>query len=245
MFFSSSYYVFMLPLLLCMILSLWASSKVKSTYAKYDQVRNRLGVTGYDTATRLLRMGGVLDVSVGRVSGSLSDHYHPTKAVVNLSDSTYGSSSVAAVAVAAHEIGHVMQNKQGYGFYRVRTALVPVANIGSYLAVPLVLLGVLLDTGVLLAQNSDLGFTLAMIGVVFYGMSFLFALVTLPVELDASRRAGQMLLQAGIVMEAEMPGVKDVLSAAAMTYLASLLTSLVYFLRFLFWVLSMFGRRDD
>ena len=240
-----SYYAFMLPLLLCMVLSIWASSKVKSTYAKYDRLRNRLGMTGYDTATRLLHMGGVLDVSVGRVSGTLSDHYHPTKSVVNLSDSTYGSTSVAAVAVAAHEIGHVMQNKQGYGFYRVRTALVPVANIGSYLAIPLVLLGVLLDTGVLFAQDTELGFTLAMIGVVFYGMSFLFALVTLPVELDASRRAGQMLLQAGIVTEAEMPGVKDVLSAAAMTYLASLLTSLVYFLRFLFWVLSIFGRGDD
>ena len=244
-FYDPTYMMFLIPLLFCMILSFWASSKVKSTYAKYNGVRSRMGFTGYDAARRLLQMGGVTDISIGRVSGTLSDHYNPSKSVVNLSDSTYESNSVAAVAVAAHEIGHVMQNKQSYGFYRLRTALVPIANLGTGLAVPLVLLGLLMDTGVLLAQNSDLGFTIAMIGVVFYGMSFLFALVTLPVELNASRRAGQMLLQAGVVSEAEMDGVKDVLSAAAMTYLASMLTSLVYFLRFLFWVLSMFGRRRD
>lgn len=245
MYFSPTYVMFMIPLLFCMLLSLWASSKVKSTYAKYDKVPARQRVSGADVARRLLRNGGVTDVSVGHVGGTLSDHYHPTKAIVNLSDSTYDSTSVAAVAVAAHEIGHVMQNKRGYGLYRVRAALVPVANFGSYLAVPLVLLGLLLDLGVFLTQYSQFGFTLAMIGVVFYGMSFLFALVTLPVELDASRRAGAMLLEAGIVSEAEMPGVRKVLSAAAFTYLASLLTSLVYFLRFLFWVLSMFGKRDD
>jgi len=187
----------------------------------------------------------VTDVSVGRVGGTLSDHYHPTKAVVNLSDSTYDSSSVAAVAVAAHEIGHVMQNKHGYGLYRVRTALVPVANVGTMLAIPMVLIGMILEFGVASMQDTQIGFTLAMIGVVFYGMSFLFALVTLPVELDASRRAAEMLVQNGIVSESELPGAKQVLSAAAMTYLASMLTSLVYFLRFLFWVLSIFGRNDD
>ncbi|MBP3633405.1 MAG: zinc metallopeptidase [Oscillospiraceae bacterium] len=229
----------------CMLLSVWASSRVKSTYAKYDKVRNRLGATGYDTAVRLLRMGGVTDISVGKVGGTLSDHYHPTKKVVNLSETTYSSASVAAVAVAAHEIGHVMQNKTGYLFYRIRTAIVPVVNIGSRLSFPLVLLGVFLEVYVSATQNSGIGFDLAMLGVILYGLSFLFALVTMPVELNASRRAEKLLLQSGIVNEAELPGVRKVLSAAAMTYLASLLTSLVYLLRFFFWVLSMFGRRRD
>lgn len=240
-----SYLGFYAALAVCMLLSLWASSKVKTTYAKYDNVRNRLGMTGRDAASKLLLMGGVTDISIGKVAGTLSDHYHPTKRVVNLSDATYGSTSVAAVAVAAHEIGHVMQNKTGYLFYRIRTAIVPVVNIGSRLALPLVLVGLLMDVYITSAQNSDTGFYVAMLGVALYGLSFLFALVTLPVELDASRRAGQMLQQAGVVTGEEMPAVRKVLSAAAMTYLASMLTSLVYFLRFLFWVLSMFGRRRD
>ena len=240
-----SYLGFYAALAVCMLLSLYASNKVKTTYAKYDKVRSRLGMTGRDAASKLLLMGGVTDISIGKVSGTLSDHYHPAKGIVNLSQSTYGSNSVAAVAVAAHEIGHVKQNKTGYFFYRIRTAIVPVVNIGSRLALPLVLVGLALEMYVASAQNSDTGFYVAMIGVALYGLSFLFALVTLPVELDASRRAGQMLQQAGVVSQDEMPGVRKVLSAAAMTYLASMLTSLVYFLRFLFWVLSMFGRRRD
>ena len=174
----------------------------------------------------------------------MTDHYHPTKGVVNLSDSTYNSSSVAAVAVAAHEIGHVMQNKKGYLFYKIRTAIVPVANIGSFLAMPLVMIGLLLDIFVA-ATDSDLGFYVAMIGVILYGMSFLFTLVTYPVELNASRRAKEMLQAEGILYADEMEGAEKVLSAAALTYLASLLTSLIYFLRFLFYVLRIFGKRRD
>ncbi len=237
------YYGFYIALLACLALSAWASGKVKNTYAKYDKVRNRLGMTGHEAASRLLSMGGVTDISIGHVAGTLSDHYHPTKRVVNLSDSTYGSTSVAAVAVAAHEIGHVMQNKKGYLFYRIRTAIVPVVNIGSRLALPLVLIGLLMEG--YLARSGGTGFQVAMFGVLLYGLSFLFTLVTLPVELNASRRAGEMLRQAGIVTEDEMPGVRKVLSAAAMTYLASMLTALISFLRFAFMVLSMFGRRRD
>lgn len=232
-----------IALLACFVLSLWASAKVKTTYAKYDKVPNRLRMTGFETAKRLLSMGGVTDISVGRVSGTLSDHYHPTKRIVNLSESTYGSTSVAAVAVAAHEIGHVMQNKHGYLFYRIRTAIVPAVNFGSKLAMPLILIGLLLEG--YLARSSGTGFQVAMFGVLLYGLSFLFTLVTLPVELNASRRAGEMLRQAGIVTDDEMPGVRKVLSAAAMTYLASMLTSLVSFLRLLFMVLSLSGRRRD
>lgn len=232
-------------LLVCMIISVVASIKVKTTYSKFDKIPNRRGITGHEAARRLLQMNAVHGVSVGCVQGNLSDHYHPTKGIVNLSTATYSSSSVAAVAVAAHEIGHVVQHKCGTLSYRLRTALVTVTNVGSVLALPLVLIGFLLDLYVQSARDTELGFYLAMFGVVLYSLSFIFTLVTLPVELDASRRAGKMLLAAGILSEDELPGAKKVLSAAAMTYVASMLTSLVYFLRFLLMVLSMFGKRDD
>lgn len=240
-----SYFWFLGALLLCGTLSALASTKVHSTYAKYGKIRNASGMTGYDTAYRLLRAGGVTDVEIGRINGNLTDHYHPVKGIVNLSDSTYGEATIAAAAVAAHEIGHVMQNKRGYFFYRVRTALVPVVNFGSRLAMPLVLVGLLLDGGIFLTRNGDLGYYLAMLGVVLYGASFLFTVITLPVELDASRRAKRMLSEEGILTAEEMAGAGQVLSAAAMTYLAALFTSLVYFLRFLFFVMTMFGRRRD
>ena len=236
------YFGFMIALVLCMAFSAIASSRVNSTFKKYDKVRTRTGITGYEAVRRLMMANGVHGISIGRVSGNLSDHYHPKKAIVNLSDYTYNSASVAAVAVAAHEMGHVMQKQEGYGFYQLRTALVPLVNIGSFLAWPLVLVGILLDSLVMVA-NPDLGFQVAMIGVILYGGSFVFALVTLPVELNASRRARQMLLEQRMITEEELPGVKKVLSAAAMTYLASLVTSAVYFLRFLLYVLSIFGRR--
>ena len=235
--------VFLLALLACMAFSMLAGAKVKSAYAAYSRVPSRSGLSGHDTAERLLRMNGVNDISLGRVSGELSDHYNPVQSIVNLSTGTYEGRSIAAAAVAAHEIGHVMQNKEVYGPYRLRTALVPVVNFGSRLAMPLVLIGILLDSYVRTA-NPDTGFTVAMIGVILYGGSFLFSLVTLPVELDASRRAGNMLVAAGVIAEDELPAAKKVLSAAALTYLASLLTSFVYFLRFLVYVLSVFGKRD-
>lgn len=238
------YVWFMIAILICTVFSVYASSKVNRTYQKFGSVYNRSGMSGYDTASRLLRANGVNDITVGHVSGTLSDHYHPAKGVVNLSDSTYDSRSVASAAVAAHEIGHVMQKQTGYGLYRLRTALVPVVNFGSRLAMPLVLVGLLLDFATVATQNSNLGFYIAMIGVLLYGGSFLFALVTLPVELDASRRAKKMLFSEGILREEEMPGAEKVLSAAAMTYLASLSVTLVYFLRFLFYVLTIFGRRN-
>ena len=238
------YIWFMIAILACMAFSGYASAKVRSAFTKYDKVNCRSGMTGHQTVLRLMQVNGVSGISVGCVKGELTDHYHPTKSVVNLSQSTYGSSSVAAVAVAAHEMGHVMQRQRGYVFYRMRTALVPVVNFGTKLAMPLVLIGILLDIFVMSA-DSELGFQVAMLGVIFYAGSLVFALVTLPVELDASRRAREMLLDNGILTESEIPAAKEVLSAAALTYLASLLTSIVYFLRFLFYVLSIFGRRRD
>ena len=133
------------------------------------------------------------------MNGTLTDHYHPTKGVVNLSQGVYGNNSIAAVAIAAHEVGHVLQNKKGYFAYKLRAFLVPITNVGSYLAMPLVLVGLLLDLFVLSAQNSNLGCTLALVGVGLYGLSTLFTLVTLPVELDASRRAKKMLVKENIL----------------------------------------------
>jgi Zn-dependent membrane protease YugP len=237
------YLIFMLALAVCGIFAAYANSKVNNAYSKYGQIRNRRGVTGADAAARLLYANGVTDIRIGHVSGTLTDHYHPTQSIVNLSDSTYGSATVAAVAVAAHEIGHVMQNKKGFIFYNLRTALVPVVNIGTKLAMPLVLIGLALDFLVASTANSDIGYYLAMFGVLLYGASFLFTVVTLPVELDASRRAKKMLVTEGILRQEEMSGAEEVLSAAALTYLASMFTSLVYFLRFMFFVLRMFGNR--
>ena len=162
---------------------------------------------------------------------------------MNLSQSTYGNNSVAAVAVAAHEVGHVLQRKTGYLPYKLRQVLVPITNIGSRLALPLVLLGLVLDISVFAANESDLGFYIALVGVVAYGLSTVFALVTLPVEYNASARAKRMLLEEGIVTEEELPYVEDMLGAAARTYVASLLTSLVFFLRFAVWVMMLFGGR--
>ena len=238
------YMWFMCAIIVCMVFSGFASSKVKTTFSKHDRIRCRSGYTGYDTVSRMMRSNGVDGISIGAVRGFLTDPYHPAKSIVNLSESTYGNSSVAAVAVAAHEMGHVMQKQEGYGLYKMRTALVPVVNFGSRLAMPLVLVGLLLDW-YSMSANADIGFKVAMLGVILYGGSLLFALVTLPVEINASKRAGQMLIAEGILAPDELPAAKEVLSAAALTYLASLLTSLVYFLRFLVRVLTMFGRRDN
>ena len=238
------YFIFFVLMIICAALCAGASAKVHSAYQKYGAMPNSSRMTGYDTAVRLLRNNGVTDITVGRVHGTLTDHYHPTKKVVNLSDSVYGDTSIAAVAVAAHEIGHVMQKKKGYLFYKVRTALVPIANIGSRLALPLVLVGLILDVFVGLNQNSNMGFTLALMGVALYGASTLFTFVTLPVELNASRRAKKMLLESGILQQEEIRYADKMLDAAARTYLASMLTSLVYFLRFALWVLILFGGRS-
>ena len=241
--FLGDYFIFLIAIIACVIFSLIASSKVKKAFEKYNKKICYSGMTGRETAERLMRANGVYDIGIGKTGGTLTDHYHPTKKIVNLSDSTYASASVAAVAVAAHEIGHVMQKKDSYWLYNLRTAVVPVANFGSFLAFPLVLLGLLLEYFIATTEPGT-GFFVAMIGVALYGASFLFALVTLPVELDASRRAKKMLISSHIIREDELPAATEVLSAAALTYLASLLTSLVYFLRFLFYVLTLFGRRD-
>lgn len=242
-YFSREYIWFLAAILILALLSAAASSRVRSAFKKYETVTTRSSLTGAEIAKKLLRSEGISDINVGKVSGELSDHYHPLNDTVNLSESTYNSKSVSAAAVSAHEVGHVIQHKNGFFLYNVRTALVPVVNIGSRLAFPLVLVGLLIDAFVRLS-NPDTGFYIAMTGVILYASSLLFSLVTLPVELDASRRAIRMLTENRIISEDEAPAAKKVLSAAAMTYLVSTLASVVYFLRFLFLVLRLFGRRN-
>ena len=237
------YLLFLLMLVPCMIFSAIASAKVSSTYSKYDKVPSRSRMTGRDTAVRLMQNRGVTDIEVGKVRGTLTDHYDPTKGIVNLSQSTYGSASVGACAVAAHEIGHVMQKKQGYFPYKLRKILVPITNIGSRLAMPVIIVGILLDLLLFASQGALWGQYIMYVGIGLYGLSTLFALVTLPVEFNASRRAKQMMLEDGILAEDEVKGAKKVLSAAAMTYVAALLTSLVYFLRLIIMLFALLGRR--
>lgn len=236
------YLLFLLILIPFLALSAWASARVNSAYAAYDSVPNASRMTGYDAAMRLLSRNGADDISVNRVAGRLTDHYHPAKKTVNLSASTYGSASVAAVAVAAHEVGHVMQKKTGYLPYKIRNVLVPVASIGSKFALPLILIGIVLDV-FLYAMGSLAGQYIMYVGIALYGLSVLFMLVTLPVEYNASSRAKKMLVAEGILTESELPAAKKVLSAAALTYVASMLISLVYFLRYLVIVLAHSRRR--
>lgn len=237
------YLLFLLILLPFIGFSAWASAKVNTTYSKYDKVANSSRMTGYDTAVRLMQRRSVNDISVNRVNGSLTDHYNPTKKQVNLSMSTYGSASLASVAVAAHEIGHVMQKKTGYVPYKIRNVLVPLTNIGSRLALPVIIAGILLDAFLWGTQGLNYGEWIVYAGIAMYGLSTLFMLVTLPVEFNASRRAKKMLVEDGILTEEEVPAASKVLTAAALTYVASLLISLIYFLRFLFIILSII-RKD-
>ena len=160
MFFSPYYSVFFILIILCGVFAAYASRKVHTAYKAYGDMPTASYMTGYDTATRLLRANGVSGISVGRTRGFLTDHYHPTKQIVNLSESVYGDASVAAVAVAAHEIGHVIQKEKGYFPYKIRSVLVPITNFGSKLALPLVLVGLLLDWFVVATQNSDVGYYL-------------------------------------------------------------------------------------
>lgn len=238
------YFYIIIALLACTLFSAFTSARVNSQFSKYSKVLCHSGMTGSQAAHLLLSSNNVSGISVGCVEGKLTDHYDPQNDIVNLSDSTYGSSSVAAVAVAAHETGHVMQKQTGYSFYNVRTALVPVVNFASKLAIPLICIGILMNVFVS-GTNSTVGFYLAMTGVIFYGASFVFTLVTLPVEFDASRRAAVMLKQEGILTNEELGMAKKVLSAAALTYVAAFLTSFIYFLRFLLYVLAAFGKRNE
>ena len=215
-----------------MVLSMLASSRVKTTFAKYQRVRSMSGMTGAEAAQRILRQSGIYDVRVERVSGSLTDHYDPRSKVLRLSDSVYGSSSVAAVGVAAHECGHAVQHEKGYVPLSIRSALVPVANFGANLAWPVFLMGLIFSIGPLLD-----------IGILLFLAAVLFQLVTLPVEFNASSRALRLLESTGILYGEEIRDTRKVLSAAALTYVASLAASVLQLLRLI--ILAGGRRRND
>ena len=212
--------------LIGVVLSMLASSKVKSTFNKYSRVRSMAGITGAEAAERILRQSGIYDVRIEHISGNLTDHYDPSNKVLRLSDSVYGSTSVAAIGVAAHECGHAVQHQVGYAPLSIRSALVPVANFGSSLSWPIFVAGLIISIGPLL----DIG-------------TVLFQVVTLPVEFNASARAIRLLDSCGILGQQEIGGTKKVLTAAALTYVASLAASILQLLRLL--ILAGGRRRND
>ena len=210
-----------------MILSLWASWNVKHTFEKYSRVKNSRGLTGADAARRVLDANGLRNIPVERVSGELSDHYDPEAGVIRLSDSVWGSTSTAAVGVACHEVGHAIQYAQAYPPVKIRQAIIPATNLGAKLSVPLLMVGLILSSW------SQAFLYLAYAGVALYSLCAIFQLVTLPTEFDASRRALRSIEGMGLLSDDEYPGAKKVLTAAALTYVAALATTLTQLLRFL------------
>ena len=218
----------MILVLIGVFLSLGASAKVKSTYARFSRVRSMTGMTGAEAARQLLNSQGIYDVQIRQVAGSLTDHYDPRTKTVNLSESVYGSTSVAAIGVAAHECGHAMQDASEYVPLRLRGSMVPVVNIGAQLSWPMILIGVLVG-----GMGSP---------IVLFSLSVLFQLVTLPVEFNASARAVRLLDSTGILRGEEVGYTKQVLGAAALTYVAAAAGSILQLLRL---IILFGGRRDD
>ena len=216
--------------LIGVVISLWASAKVKMTYSKYSRVRSMSGLTGAQVADQILRANGIYDVRIEHVSGELTDHYDPKNRVLRLSDVVYNSTSVAALGVAAHECGHAVQDARGYAPLKFRSALVPAANFGSKFGLPIFVLGLFLGSNELLMQ----------IGIWVFLAAVLFQIVTLPVEFDASHRAMGFLTEYGILSENEADGSRRVLRAAAMTYVAAAAAALLNLLR-----LVLLSRRND
>ena len=216
MFFDPTYILVIIGAVICMI----ASANVKSTYNKYSKVRASSGITAEEMAYRMLQDAGIYDVSIQRIGGDLTDHYSPGEKVLRLSDTVYGSSSVAALGVACHEAGHAIQHKEGYAPLKLRSLSVPIANFGSFLSWPLIVLGLILGS-----------MNLARVGVFLFAFVVVFQLITLPVEFDASRRALLVLERDNILWNEEMTGARKVLRAAALTYVASLFSSVLQLLR--------------
>ena len=214
------------------VLSMIASSKVKTTYAKYGNVGSHRGMTAMEAARRILDNAGLSNVRIERVAGDLTDHYSPKELVLRLSDTTIHSNSIAAIGVAAHECGHAIQHAKSYAPLKIRNTIVPVVNLGSKLSWPMIMLGLILGYAGLL----DLG-------ILLFSFSLIFQVITLPVEFNASSRALQILEQSGMLYEDELRGAKKVLSAAAMTYVAAAISTLLSLLR----LIILFGgrRRND
>ncbi len=217
------------------VICMAASARVKSTFNRYSTVRSRSGLTGREAAEQILRRNGIYDVQVIHIPGNLTDHYNPSKKTLGLSDTVYNSSSVAAIGVAAHECGHAVQHATGYAPLSIRGALVPVANIGSTAAWPLIIIGLLL--------NGQMSAMLINLGILLFSAAVLFQVVTLPVEFNASGRAVRVLETSGMLYPEEVGSVKKVLGAAALTYVASAAAIILQLLRLI--IIAGGKRRND
>lgn len=229
--FDMTYVVLVLP---CLILSLWASSNVNSTFKRYSRQFSARRITGAEAAQRVLSANGVRGVRIDRISGNLTDHYDPKTNVIRLSDNVFGSTSTAAIGVACHEAGHAVQYAEGYAPIKLRAAIIPVTNFGSRLAMPLILLGLLFSFA------GNYSYALVYLGIACFGLSLVFQLVTLPVEFNASRRALAAIEQGGILTPEEQEGARKTLRAAALTYVAATATALAQLLR----LIVLFGGRN-
>lgn len=215
------------------VLSVLASARVNSVFNRYSRVRSRLGMTGKEAAERILRANGIYDVQVRHISGNLTDHYDPRNKTLSLSDTVYGSASVAAIGVAAHECGHAVQHSVGYAPLKIRGALVPAANFGSAISWPLIIIGLLI--------SGDASLIFINLGILLFSLAVLFHIVTLPVEFNASRRAVKALETGGMLYGEEIKQTKAVLGAAAMTYVASAASMILQLLR----LILIGGRRRN
>jgi len=222
------YLIFILPAL---ILSIYAQFKVKSTFSKYSAVRSMKGITGRDAAFNLLRNNGINNVSIEAIRGSLTDHYDPSSLILRLSETVYGNDSIAAIGVAAHEVGHAIQHQQGYKPMEIRQKIVPITDFASTASFPILLIGMLI-------ASSDL----IMVGILLFSAVVLFHIVTLPVEFNASNRAVLQLNQIGLISNEEVPMVKKVLGAAALTYVAAALSAIA---NLLYYLAIFAGTSDD
>lgn len=227
------YLLFSLPALL---LGFWARMKVQGAIKKYSKIRNAAAMTGSDVARRILDSNGLSDVRIEETGGFLTDHYDPRSRVLRLSPEIYRVPSVAAAGVAAHEAGHAIQDKEAYAPLKLRTTIVPAVQIGSWLGPIIFMIG--------LFMAGQAGTTIAWIGIAFFGATALFALVTLPVELDASRRAKEWLSTSGILYQSEMPGISAVLDAAALTYVAAAVQAITTLLYYAFLLTGRSSRRN-
>lgn len=228
--FDWTYIVLVLP---CLILSLWASSTVKTTFKRYSTQYSIRRITGADAAQRVLAAHGIRNVRIERVAGSLTDHFDPKTNVIRLSNDVYDSTSTAAIGVACHEAGHAVQYAVNYAPIKLRAAIIPVTNFGSKIAMPLILLGIVLS------YLGNFSYTLVYLGIACFGLSLVFQLITLPVEFNASHRAIRAINESGILTQQELTGAKKTLKAAAMTYVAATTVSLAQLLR----LILIFGRR--
>ena len=234
MYIDLTYIVLVMP---AVLLSLWASWNVKSTYGKYSKIHNARGLTAAEAARRVLNANGLSNVPIECIPGELSDHYDPSANVVRLSESVFGSSSTAAIGVACHEVGHAIQHATGYLPVRIRSAIVPITNFGAKLSVPLIM------AGLLLSGVSQKLIVAAYIGILLFSLCAVFQIVTLPTEFNASRRALVSIQDMNLLTDEELIGAKRTLRAAALTYVAALATTLVQLLRFIILVNSRSSRR--